>query len=110
MTNMRNKKGQLVRWESYEKDRQNLIVSKKQNCYIILNLGNGKGRSKKNNSIRQYEVIRDSNGEGHCTCEDHIKNNTVCKHQLAVWNKAKQDRLQSEKKREVRVRMAIDRW
>lgn len=104
------KTGKLVRWESYERDRANLIVSKWENYYIVLNLGTQKKRSKKDSPVRQYKVSKDKAGNVTCTCKDFTENNTICKHALAVWMKAKVERQQQEAEREARVKAAIARW
>lgn len=108
MTNTMNSKGQIVRWKSYKKDRFNLITSKWDNGYIVLNLGTGK------KGIRQYKVTKE-NGEVHCNCYDHQENNSICKHQIAVWNYNKQQADKSvikTKKVEVpeEIQKVINRW
>ncbi len=109
MVNTYNKSGQLIRWKSYEKDRFNLITSRWNNGYIVLNLGTGK------KGIRQYNVTKDTvTGEVHCNCYDHIENNSICKHMISVWNYNKQQQAevkqQEEQERAERVQRAIAKW
>lgn len=109
MTNtIDSKTGKLVRWESYERDKANLIVSKWENYYIVLNLGTQKKRSKKDSPVRQYRVWKED-GEVKCNCKSAEKGE-ICKHQLAVWMKTRTDRQQEEVEREARVKAAIARW
>jgi hypothetical protein len=100
----------IVRWETYERDKNNLLVSKWQNHYIVLNLGTGKGKSKKAHEVRQYKVSKDEAGNVSCTCDDFLKNNSVCKHQLAVWVKARTEKKQQNEERKARVLQAVSKW
>lgn len=109
MTNTLNKNGQLVRWESYERDKANMICSKWEHSYIVVNLGTGKGKGKKTHEMRTYRVTRDEEKQIHCTCEDHIKNNTICKHILLVGETYSLKK-QAERQKQEEVSKAIARW
>jgi len=110
MTNtIDSKTGKLVRWESYFRDKDNMTVSKFQDYYIVLSFGAKKTRTKKRElPVRQYKVWKE-NGEVHCNCKSAEKDE-ICKHQIAVWMKAKNDRQKAEADREARVMQIIAKW
>lgn len=104
-----SKTGKLVRWESYERDKDNMTVSKWKDYYIVLSFGAKKTRSKaKEIPVRQYRVWKE-NGEVKCNCPS-AERGEICKHQLAVWMKTKNEKQQEEAEREARVKAAIARW
>ncbi len=101
----------IVRWETYEKDKDNMIASHLNGYWTVLSFGARKTRSKaKEIPVRQYRVSKDQAGNVNCTCDDFVKNNSVCKHQLKVWEKAKTEKKQQEAEREARVKAAMARW
>ena len=101
----------IVRWETYNRDKDNMIASHLNGYWTVLSFGAKKTRGKaKEIPVRQYRVSKDEAGNVTCTCEDFLKNNSVCKHQLAVWMKARQEKKQEEAEREERVKAAIARW
>jgi len=113
--NTYNSKGQLVRYESYHRDKDSMIVSKWGNKYIVLNLKTGISKKAKEKAIRQYSVTKE-NGEVKCNCPSAEKNE-VCKHQIAVWVKAQNEKeirqaeaRQYEEERKTRVMEAVSRW
>ena len=71
---------QKRRYETYEKEKDNLIVSKIDGGYTVSNL--------KKASI--YTVTKDTDGVISCTCKDYInyKGAIRCKHIIAVGKKA----------------------
>ncbi len=111
MTNTVNSKGQLVRWESYERDKTHMIVSKWENYYIVMSLGKkAKRLPKKAREIKTYRVTKDEAGEVHCTCPSHTEQNDVCKHMIAVREKARRDKQQAEAKKKQEIEKIIARW
>ena len=108
--------GQLIRFESYERDRKNLIVSKFNNFYAVINLGKKTKTKKKEIAIRSYKVTKDESGEIHCTCPSNTDKNEICKHLIAVSEKARIQRetaaaaRQMKEERTSRVLEAVSRW
>lgn len=107
--------GQLIRFESYERDKKNLIVSKFNNFYAVINLGKKTKTKKKEIAIRSYKVLKNENGEIHCTCPSHSEKNEICKHLIAVSEKARIQRetaaaRQMKEERTSRVLEAVSRW
>jgi len=100
----------IVRWETYEKDKDNMIASHFDGYWVVMNFGKKTNTKKKEIPVRQYKVSKDEAGNVTCTCEDFVKNNSVCKHQLKVWVKARTEKKQQEAEREARVKAAIARW
>ncbi len=117
MKNFYNSKGQLVRIESFEREQENLIVSKWNGGYVVVNLGKQKKSKKKEIEVRSYKVTQDENGEGHCNCISHSEKNEFCKHMIAATKYAKRQNevkqaaaRQEEEERTARVMTAIARW
>ncbi len=100
----------IVRWETYEKDKDNMIATHFEGYWVVLNFGKKTKTNKKEIPVRQYRVSKDEAGNVSCTCEDFLKNNSICKHQLKVWVKAKAEKKQQEEEREARVLQAVSRW
>jgi len=111
MTNTVNSKGQLVRWESYERDKNYMVVSKWENYYVVVSFGKKPVRgTKKDRPIKTYRVTKDEAGEVHCTCPSHTEQNDICKHMLAVREKARRDRQQEEEQKKQEIEKIIARW
>jgi len=71
---------QKRRYETFEKEKNNLILTKIDGGYSISNLNKG--------SI--YTVTKDSSGKVQCTCKDYVKHDGLirCKHIISVSKKA----------------------
>lgn len=104
-----SKTGKLVRWESYERNKDNMTVSKWKDYYIVLSFGAKKTRSKaKEIPVRQYRVWKED-GEIKCNCPS-AEEGEICKHQIAVWMKAKNDRQHAEEQKKQEIEKIIARW
>jgi len=71
---------QKRRYETFEKEKDNLILTKIDGGYSISNLNKG--------SI--YTVTKDSSGKVQCNCKDYVKHDGLirCKHCITVSKKA----------------------
>jgi len=77
-----NREQKVVRWRTYYRDKENLVVSRNQkgHYYVVTNTL----------TVRCYKVTKkEGTNKGSCTCEDYVKNtekgkDVVCKHMLAV--------------------------
>lgn len=111
-----NSKGQLVRWESYERDKENMIASHFNGYWVIMNFGKKTKTKKKEIPVRQYRVWKED-GEVHCNCPSHSEKNEICKHMILVsetvkhQNEVKQAAArQEEEERTARVLQAVSKW
>ncbi|HPZ07736.1 MAG TPA: SWIM zinc finger domain-containing protein [Candidatus Eremiobacteraeota bacterium] len=104
--NVINSKGQLIRWESYHRDKDNMTVSHFNGYYVVLSYGKKTKTKKKEIPVKQYNVTKDSDGKVNCTCPSHQDKNEICKHMIAVWIQAQDER---EKKTED-IQKYIARW
>ncbi|MEQ8187158.1 MAG: SWIM zinc finger family protein [Candidatus Eremiobacterota bacterium] len=100
----------IVRWETYERDKDNMIASYLNGYWTVLSFGKKTKTSKKEIPVRQYRVSKDQAGNVTCTCDDFIKNNSICKHQIKVWEKARQDKKQAAEQKKQEIEKIIARW